>query len=143
MLFINTRPQDRAEALTQALQQQHIEVIDLPLLQLSAQPWSEPLANLYTQLPHTHIIVVVSPTAVDIGMEYLAQSQISLQDLQHIRWVAVGEKTAEGKSGEISRAAAIAVGWRQKAARHQDDTRCRAAWPLFQARRSGDYCFAR
>ena len=45
MLFINTRPQDRAEALTQALQQQHIEVIDLPLLQLSAQPWSEQLAN--------------------------------------------------------------------------------------------------
>ena len=66
MLFINTRPQDRAEALTQALQQQHIEVIDLPLLQLSAQPWSEQLANLYAQLPHTHIIVVVSPTAVDI-----------------------------------------------------------------------------
>lgn len=95
MLFINTRPQDRAEVLTQALQQQHIEVIDLPLLQLSAQPWSEQLANLYSQLPHTHIIVVVSPTAVDIGMKYLTQSQISLQDLQHIRWVAVGEKTAE------------------------------------------------
>ncbi len=67
----------------------------MPLLQLSAQPWSEQLANLYSQLPHTHIIVVVSPTAVDIGIQYLTQSQISLQDLQHIRWVAVGEKTAE------------------------------------------------
>ncbi|NLN57061.1 MAG: uroporphyrinogen-III synthase [Gammaproteobacteria bacterium] len=95
MIFINTRPQGRAEALSQALQQQYIEVINLPLLHLSARPWSAELASLYAQLPNTHIIVVVSPTAVEVGMAYLAQSHLQLQDLQHIRWVAVGEKTAE------------------------------------------------
>ena len=40
MLFINTRPQDRAKPLTVALQQQFIEVIELPLLELIARPLS-------------------------------------------------------------------------------------------------------
>lgn len=92
MLFINTRPADRACTLSQALRQQAWSVIELPLLELQACPWSDALAQLYQQLLQAQRIVVVSPTAVHIGMEYLAQSGIHLDQLQHLQWIAVGEK---------------------------------------------------
>ena len=95
MLFINTRPADRACALSQALRQQAWSVIELPLLELQACPWSDALAQLYQQLLQAQRIVVVSPTAVHIGMEYLAKSGIHLDQLQHLQWIAVGEKTAQ------------------------------------------------
>ena len=95
MLFINTRPQDRAEDLSHALRMAHIEVLDLPLLELTAQPWSQSLAQLYEQLPAAQVIVVVSPTAVSIGMDYLKKASIGLNQLQQLQWIAVGEKTAQ------------------------------------------------
>ncbi len=95
MLFINTRPQDRAKPLTVALQQQFIEVIELPLLELIARPLSSELTYLYQQLFSAKVIVVVSPTAVEIGMKYLKQLDIQLADLAHLKWIAVGQKTAE------------------------------------------------
>lgn len=95
MLLINTRPADRAAELTQCLQQAGIEVFELPLLSLEAQPWTESLAALYLQLIHTQVIVVVSPTAVNVGMQYLAKSAISIEQLSHITWIAVGVKTAQ------------------------------------------------
>lgn len=98
MLFINTRPENRAKPLTMALLDQGINVIELPLLELVERPFTEDLKHLYRQLPHTQIIVVVSPTAVDVGMKYLQQCGIVLSDLSDIIWVAVGEKTAESLS---------------------------------------------
>lgn len=95
MLFINTRPQDRAKPLTMALHQQSIDVIELPLLELIARPLSSDLTGLYRQLQSAKVIVVVSPTAVDVGMKYLNQLQISLADLAHVKWISVGQKTAE------------------------------------------------
>ena len=95
MLFINTRPSDRAAALSAALSKHQIDVVELPLLQLQALEYSPQLAALYQQLLSSHVIVVVSPTAVEIGMQYLQQSGLSVADLQHIQWVAVGVKTAQ------------------------------------------------
>lgn len=95
MLFINTRPQDRAEKLSHALRMAQIEVLDLPLLQLLPRPWSADLSELYQQLPAAQVIVVVSPTAVQIGMDYLKQSCITLDQLQHVQWIAVGDRTAQ------------------------------------------------
>lgn len=95
MLFINTRPQDRAEELSHALRLAHIDVVDLPLLELLPQAWSEDLSALYRQLLDAQVIVVVSPTAVQIGMAYLKQSGITLNQLQHIQWIAVGDRTAQ------------------------------------------------
>lgn len=94
MYFINTRPKDRAEELTLALSHYSVQVIDLPLLELTARPLSEELIHLYELLRNTQVLVVVSPTAVEIGMKYLAQLGIELDSLQYIRWVAVGDKTA-------------------------------------------------
>lgn len=95
MLFINTRPQERAQQLTQQLQAAQIPVVELPLLELVAQPWSAELEGLYKQLSHVQVIVAVSPTAVEIGMQYLQQAGISLDSLAHIQWIAVGKKTEQ------------------------------------------------
>lgn len=94
MLFLNTRPTDRADALTQTLQAENIDVIALPLLELQALPYSAQLADQFKQLLNVDVIVVVSPMAVDVGMRYLKQAHVQLQQLAHIRWIAVGETTA-------------------------------------------------
>ncbi|WP_278395053.1 uroporphyrinogen-III synthase [Acinetobacter venetianus] len=95
MLFINTRPQDRASTLTEALVDAGYQVETLPLLELTAVPFSIELQQLYQQLEQTQVIVVVSPTAVEVGMRYLQQANIDLVQLTHIRWIAVGQATAQ------------------------------------------------
>ncbi|QER40810.1 uroporphyrinogen-III synthase [Acinetobacter suaedae] len=95
MRFINTRPKDRADRLTQAMQGAGYEVECLPLLELIAEPFSEALQQLYQQLDQVQVIVAVSPTAVDIGMRYLDLAGIALHQLTHIRWIAVGQATAK------------------------------------------------
>ncbi|SPL71890.1 uroporphyrinogen-III synthase [Acinetobacter stercoris] len=94
MLFINTRPKDRAERLTEVLTRSGVKVIDFPLLILSAIPLSKQLEQLYSQLDSVEVIVVVSPTAANIGMQYLQQSGLQLSRLSHIQWIAVGQATA-------------------------------------------------
>ncbi|WP_343683072.1 uroporphyrinogen-III synthase [Acinetobacter baylyi] len=106
MLLINTRPADRAGELTQAVSAQGYRVENLPLLVLKKKPFSAHLKQLYQQLDQSQLIVVVSPTAVEIGMQYLQKANISLSSLSHIRWVAVGKSTAKalqyyGISAEI------------------------------------------
>lgn len=95
MLFINTRPEDRAVSLTQALSNAGYEVANLPLLELVDEPWSDALQQLYQQLEQVQVIVVVSPTAVDVGMRYLQRAGIHLDQLIHIQWIAVGQTTAQ------------------------------------------------
>lgn len=95
MLFINTRPIDRAEPLTACLRQSGFTVVDLPLLVLKPRPYDDSLSALYAELLTTQCIVVVSPMAVRMGMQYLQQSGLSLAQIQHIQWIAVGRKTAQ------------------------------------------------
>lgn len=95
MLFINTRPSDRAQQLTQALQAEGVDVLELPLLALEAMPWSESLAHLFARIDRVGVIVVVSPAAVTFGMQALAQAGGKLEDLRHIQWIAVGQATAQ------------------------------------------------
>lgn len=94
MLFINTRPPERAQALTQCLAQAHYTVLELPVLALKAKALDATLKNLYQQLYQAQVIVVVSPKAVQIGMQYLQQLNIDLSQLDHIQWIAVGNMTA-------------------------------------------------
>ncbi|MGE8539030.1 MAG: uroporphyrinogen-III synthase [Acinetobacter sp.] len=95
MLLINTRPSDRAMSLTRQLQAAQVSVLELPLLELHAVPYSDELSSLYRQLAQSRIIVVVSPTAAQIGMQYLQQAGISLSSLVHVDWVAVGKATEQ------------------------------------------------
>lgn len=104
MIFINTRPHDRAQALSQCLRQAHYQVIDLPILELRAKPFDIHLNDLFQQLVQSQVIVVVSPTAVEVGMRYLAESQVGLHTLASIQWIAVGKTTADAlaKYGVVS-----------------------------------------
>lgn len=94
MLFINTRPVERAETLSRHLQQAGIEVRALPLLSLNPVGFSDTLLMQFHQLESVQAIVVVSPTAVELGMDYLAQSGISIATLKDKAWIAVGQRTA-------------------------------------------------
>jgi uroporphyrinogen-III synthase len=95
MLFINTRPSQRAEALSSALLDLNVDVIDLPLLDLKARPLTLEMKLLYGRLSEVSVLVVVSPTAVSVGMQYLHDCNVDLKHLSHVKWIAVGEKTAE------------------------------------------------
>lgn len=95
MLFVNTRPVDRAAALTSVLQAADITVLELPLLELQALALNSTLLSQFHQLHTVDTIVVVSPMAVAVGMQYLQHCQINLTELAHINWIAVGEATAE------------------------------------------------
>ncbi|WP_216937075.1 MULTISPECIES: uroporphyrinogen-III synthase [unclassified Acinetobacter] len=95
MLLINTRPRDRAAILTQQLQAAQVSVLELPLLELHAVPYSDELLGLYQQLEQAKIIVVVSPTAAQIGMQYLQQAGVALSALTQVHWVAVGKATEQ------------------------------------------------
>ena len=95
MLFINTRPADRAQQLTQALQAEGLAVLELPLLALEAMPWSESLAHLFAHIDRVKVIVVVSPAAVAFGMQALARAGGKPEDLRHVQWIAVGQATAQ------------------------------------------------
>ena len=95
MLLINTRPSDRAIGLTQQLQAAQVAVLELPLLELHAMPYSDELLHLYQQLEQVQIIVVVSPTAAKIGMQYLQQAGVELSALGQVHWVAVGKATEQ------------------------------------------------
>lgn len=95
MWFINTRPSDRAQPLTQMLGQKGIDVLNLPLLVLKPVPWSSQLNQQFFELPHVQVIVVVSPTAATLGLQALKRLEISLLDLKAVTWIAVGKATAQ------------------------------------------------
>lgn len=95
MLFINTRPPERAQALTQRLVEADYQVIDFPVLALREKALDNRLSTLFQRLNSAQVIVVVSPTAVEVGMRYLAESGISLNQLKHVQWIAVGKTTAQ------------------------------------------------
>jgi uroporphyrinogen-III synthase len=95
MLLINTRPADRAHALNAALIQQGIDVISLPLLRLSPCALTESLIEQFFHLVDAQVIVVVSPMAVQVGMQYLQQLKLDLKNYRHISWIAVGQATAD------------------------------------------------
>ena len=95
MLFINTRPAERAQPLTEALQSLGVGVLELPLLQLQALTLTAELQAQFSQLALVHVVVVVSPMAVEVGIRYLQQLGISINSLAHLTWIAVGQGTAQ------------------------------------------------
>ncbi len=94
--FLNTRPTDRAQPLTLALQQAGWHVSEFPLLELLPLPLDKrdqsALAQLVVQ--PVRVIVVVSPTAARLGLDALVALNIIPAQL-NIRWLAVGHGTAK------------------------------------------------
>lgn len=91
---VNSRPVERADALNLALQQAGYEVTALALLELVAVPWDELLQQQLAAIDQVDVVVVVSPTAARLGLDYLARLGIEASTLA-CRWVAVGQATAQ------------------------------------------------
>lgn len=89
--FINTRPPSRA---THLLPPDWGAEYFIPLLQLDACPLNAELEKQLKQAVECDVIVVVSPTAVEIAMRHAQQLGIDFTQFP-IHWVAVGQKTAE------------------------------------------------
>lgn len=91
LLFVNTRPTERAGELTATLQAAGIEVVDLPLLSIEPMHFTQADAQLMQQLlaGSYHALVVVSPSAARMG---LARCQYGFQPPCPV--IAVGEATA-------------------------------------------------
>ena len=92
--IVNTRPTDRADALTHVLTQAGYAVSCLPLLALLPDPFTADLQQQLGHIEQADIVVVVSPTAVTLGLAYLQQLAINPVTLK-CQWVAVGQGTAE------------------------------------------------
>lgn len=91
--LINTRPVERATALSEALQALGYSVYELPLLSLEPIAFNVELEAQFAQFKHAEIVVVVSPIAVELGMQYASQCNILLAELQKKQWIAVGQST--------------------------------------------------
>ncbi len=91
---LNTRPADRAPDLTLALRQAGYQVTELPLLQLDALPLTETLSTQLAAIVGVQAVIVVSPTAAQLGLDYL--QQLGLQPIRFaLQWIAVGRGTAQ------------------------------------------------
>lgn len=91
--LINTRPVERATALSESLQALGYSVYELPLLSLEAIALDAELHAQFAQFKDAEIVVVVSPIAVELGMQYASQCNILLAELQNKQWIAVGQST--------------------------------------------------
>ncbi len=99
MIFINTRPVERGVALSSALQtsRKDIKVISLPLLEMiplvSQQINKNYFYNLSNLKNFYKILIVISPTSAQLGLQYLQQLSIKIANTTKI--IAVGNATAQ------------------------------------------------
>ena len=94
MQFINTRPDQRAKALSLFLRQHGVKVIELPLLTLVEKPLTVAETAVLQTIDRYQVVVLVSEAAVKYGLARLA-TLVKLTELsKKITWVAVGDKTA-------------------------------------------------
>lgn len=91
--ILNTRPPERAAALTQALQQAGHRVSVLPLLAFQGTDLSDAQQAALHQTQAGDVVIVVSPTAAQLGLAWIAQHPSAIW--QQVRWFAVGEATAQ------------------------------------------------
>lgn len=92
MIFINTRPETRAKNLTDFLQSQGINVLNLPLLELVSCDLSEQEKSHLTQINAYQTLIFISETAVTYFFDFIKNYQISLHP--NLTFIAVGQKTA-------------------------------------------------
>lgn len=91
--IINTRPLTRASLLNQVLRSHGFDVIALPLLELIAETLTPELNWQLQQMSTMHMVIVVSPTAAELGLIQLQLLDICPQQL-NCQWIAVGTGTA-------------------------------------------------
>lgn len=91
--ILNTRPLDRAGALSQALRHAGYRVSELPLLDFEVCPLPIASQARLADVRAGDVVVVVSPMAAQLGLAWIAQHPHT--NWQHVQWFAVGEATAQ------------------------------------------------
>ncbi len=95
MWIVNTRPKERAGQLNTALTLLGYQVYDFPLLALQALALEENLRQQFQTFLDADIVVVVSPIAVQLGMQYYQTLGYTFSKLLQKQWIAVGKTTQE------------------------------------------------
>lgn len=90
---LNTRPQDRAQPLSDCLTQHGFVVINLPLLGFERCTEQVEDRHKYQPAQPYDVVIVVSPIAAEYGLQTLQQQQQSLSAYAK-HWIAVGQATA-------------------------------------------------
>lgn len=93
MRIVNTRPAERAEQLSRDLRGLGYQVYALPLLALHPLPLDAKLEQQFIAFLSAHIVVAVSPIAVELGMRYYQTLGYDVKQLQNKQWIAVGKTT--------------------------------------------------
>lgn len=97
--LLNTRPSERATALTQELAALGVSVRELPLLTLTELPITAVERAYLQQLSHYDVVVCVSPTAVERGVALCQQQGIDYRNHRQAAptpiWIAVGQRTCD------------------------------------------------
>lgn len=93
MIFINTRPANRAKPLTDFLQSQGVTVIDLPLLELVACELSRQERHCLNQVNCYQALIFISETAVYHFFDFIQNHHIELNP--NLAVITVGQKTAD------------------------------------------------
>lgn len=93
MWIINTRPSERAASLSHELRQLGFQVTELPLLVLQPLELDEALKQQFMAFLNADMVVVVSPIAVQLGMQYSQELGFSFEQLRQKQWIAVGQST--------------------------------------------------
>ncbi|MBF9001962.1 uroporphyrinogen-III synthase [Vibrio nitrifigilis] len=88
-----TRPEPAGKELCKQLQQQGIQALYHPLIDIEAGP---DLSSLPQALERSHIVIAVSQFAVEYSHQYLIQNKLSWPS--HCQYLAVGQKTASSLS---------------------------------------------
>lgn len=90
---LNTRPADRAVALSQQLRQAGHQVSELPLLAFESCVLRDADEQALQKIANQSAVVVISPIAAQLGLAHLARLGVSVQQVA-THWIAVGQATA-------------------------------------------------
>lgn len=93
MWIINTRPKERAQILSNGLKGRGYQVFELPLLDLVSLPLDLTLQQQFVRFLDAELVVVVSPIAVTLGMQYYQALNLPMHLLQEKHWICVGQAT--------------------------------------------------
>jgi uroporphyrinogen III methyltransferase/synthase len=89
-----TRTREQASFLTQLLEDQGAEVVEIPTIEITALPLKPAGKKILKSLPSFDWLVLSSANAVEILAAHLASSRLDIRSLAGVKIACVGEATA-------------------------------------------------
>ena len=89
-----TRPKAQAEALMEQLRQAQAEPILLPTIKIVPPPDSGPITAAIKNIKSYQWLILTSSNGVNCFFDYLKKKELGPTDLNHLKTICVGPKTA-------------------------------------------------